>query len=111
MMKILKSHKSLIQSQIRHPVINFQHKLNKKWIISINGEEPITTQGVLDELNSYQTPHRKSKVKISLFKRKSCHRTDLEEILSILDQFRPVVSHLEVRIFLNIPHQRKLVNI
>ena len=26
------------------------------WIIAINGEEPITDQGVLDELNINQTP-------------------------------------------------------
>ena len=26
------------------------------WIIDINGEDPITAQGVLDELNSHQTP-------------------------------------------------------
>ena len=26
------------------------------WIIAINGEDPITAQGVLDELNLNQTP-------------------------------------------------------
>ena len=26
------------------------------WIVAINGEEPITAQGVLDEHNSHQTP-------------------------------------------------------
>ena len=36
------------------------------WIISINGEDPITAQGVLDELNRNQTPYVKSKIKISL---------------------------------------------
>ena len=29
-------------------------------IVTINGEEPITSQGVLDELNRYQTPREKT---------------------------------------------------
>ena len=37
-------------------------------------------------------------IKISLFIRKSYQRTDLEEIHSRFDQFRPVVSHLEVHL-------------
>ena len=65
------------------------------WIVTINGEEPITAQGVLDELNRHQTPRGKSKIKISLCRRKSYQRTDLEEIRSRFDQVRPVVSHLE----------------
>ena len=68
------------------------------WIVAINGEEPITAQGVLDELNNHQTPRVKSKINISLCRRKSYQRTDLEEIRSIFDQVRPVVSHLEVRL-------------
>ena len=40
----------------------------------------------------------KSKIKISLCRRKSYQRTDLEEIRSRFDQVRPVVSHLEVRL-------------
>ena len=68
------------------------------WIVAINGEEPITTQGVLDELNRRQTPQGKSKIKIRLCRRKSYQRTDLEEIRSRFDQVRPVVSHLEVRL-------------
>ena len=52
------------------------------WIVAINGEEPIKAQGVLDELNSHQTPREKSKIKISLCRRKSYQRTDLEEIRS-----------------------------
>ena len=47
-----------------------QSKLNL-WIIAINGVEPITAQGVLDELNTHQTPRGKSKIKISLYRRKS----------------------------------------
>ena len=35
-------------------------------IIAINGEDPITAQGVLDELNCHQTPRGKSNIKISL---------------------------------------------
>ena len=33
----------------------FQTKRNV-WIVAISGEEPITDQGVLDELNRHQTP-------------------------------------------------------
>ena len=68
------------------------------WIVAINGEEPITAQGVLDELNRHQTPRGKSKIKITLCRRKSYQRTDIEEILSRFDQVRPVVSHIEVSI-------------
>ena len=68
------------------------------WIVAINGEEPITDQGVLDELNIHQTPWGKSNINISLFRRKIYQRTDLEEIISRFDQVRPVVSHLEVRL-------------
>ena len=65
------------------------------WIVSINGEEPITAQITLDELNHHQTPRVKSEVKIILCISKSYQRTYLEEISSIFDQFRPVVSHIE----------------
>ena len=65
------------------------------WIVAINGEEPITDQGVLDELNRHQITREKSKINISLCTRKSYQRTDLEEICSIFDQVRPVVSHIE----------------
>ena len=65
------------------------------WIIAINGEEHITAQGVIDELNRHQTPRGKSYTKISLCIRKSYQRTDLEEIRSRFDQVRPVVSHLD----------------
>ena len=71
-----------------------QDKLNV-WIIDINREEPITSQGALDELNFHQTLRGKSKVNISIHRRKSYQRTDIEEIFSIFDQVRPVVSHLE----------------
>ena len=37
-------------------------------------------------------------MKISLCRRKSYQRTDLEEICFRFDQVRPVVSHLEVRL-------------
>ena len=68
------------------------------WIIATNGEAPITAQGALDELNHKKNPRGKSKVKISLRRRKSYQRIDFEEICSRFDQFRPVVSHLEVRL-------------
>ena len=68
------------------------------WIIAINGEEPITYQGMLDEPNIHQNTRGKSKVKISLCRKKIYHRTDLEEICSRFDQVRPVVSHIEVHL-------------
>ena len=36
------------------------------WIVDINGEEPITAQGVLDKLNRHQTPRGKSKIKFTV---------------------------------------------
>ena len=36
------------------------------WIITINREDPTTSQGVLDELDLHQNPREKYKVKISL---------------------------------------------
>ena len=61
------------------------------WIIDINIEEPIKAQGDLDELNRHQTLRRVSKINISLCRKKSHHRTDLEEICSRFDQVRPLV--------------------
>ena len=67
-------------------------------ILAINGEEPITAQGVLDQLNCHQTPWGKSNIKISLCRRNRYQRTYLEDICSIFDPVRPVVSHLELRL-------------
>ena len=61
-----------------------------------NEEEPITAQGTIDELNFHKTPRGKSKVRISLCIIKSYQRTDIEDIFYRFDQFRPVVSHIEV---------------
>ena len=72
-----------------------QYKRNL-WIISINGEENTTAQVELDELNCHQNPREKSKVNISLCRRKSYQRTNLEYICPIFDQIRPAVSHPEV---------------
>ena len=66
------------------------------WFISINVEEPITSQGALDELNCHQTPRGKSKFSISLCKSNIYQRTILEEIRFRFDQVRPVVSNIEV---------------
>ena len=71
-----------------------QKKLNV-WIIAINSEEPITYQGTLDELNHHKTPRGKSKFSVSLCRRNINQITDLEEIRSIFDQNRPVVSYIE----------------
>ena len=56
----------------------------KVWIIYINVESPITYQGALDEINLHQTPRGKSKVNISLCRRKIYQRTDIEEIFPCL---------------------------
>ena len=85
------------------------------WIVHINGEDPITDQGALYELNCHQNPCGKSKVKISLCIIKSYQRTDLEEICS---RFVPdlIKSDLWFHILdlvsqINIPPQITLVNI
>ena len=67
------------------------------WIVAINGEQPITDQGVLDELNFNQSPRGKSKIEIILFRRESYQRKNIEEIRYRFDQVRPMVSHIEVR--------------
>ena len=64
-------------------------------IVATYREEPITSQCASDKLNIHQTTRGKYKVKISLRRRKSYQRTDIEEICSRFDQVRPVVSHLE----------------
>ena len=73
------------------------------WIIAINGEEHITSQGELGEINHHQNTHGKFKINISIWRSKSYQRIDLENIFSIFDQARPVVSHLEVRLPKKLP--------
>ena len=65
-------------------------------IIDINKEDPNKDQGELDKLQYHQTLSGKYKFNIRLFIRNRYHRTYLEDIHSIFDQFRPVVSHIEV---------------
>ena len=48
------------------------------WIVAINGGEPITYQGILDEINIHQNPRGKSKIKISLCRRKNYQRIYIE---------------------------------
>ena len=87
-----------------------EHLANRNvWIADINGKEPITDQGVIDELNRHQTSRGKSKINISLCRRKNFQITYLEEIRSIFDQVIHVVSHLEVHLPKKKPHQRILV--
>ena len=38
---------------------------NNFWVISVYGEEPITTKGSIEKLKYYHYQHEKSKVKIS----------------------------------------------
>ena len=74
-----------INYSIPNPPSGHQLPLEAKqnvWIIHIHGENPNKTQYALDEINQHQTPHRKSKVKISLCRRKSYQRTYLEDIHS-----------------------------
>ena len=66
------------------------------WIIFINGEEHITSQGDLDEIHSHQTQHGKSKFNISPCISNSYQGTDLEDIWSRFDPVIPVLSHIEV---------------
>ena len=65
------------------------------WIIYINGEETITTQGKLDEIHHYQTQCGKCKVNISLCISNIYQRTDIEEIRPRLNQVIPLFSHIE----------------
>ena len=80
-------------------------------IIAINGEEPITAQGILDELNSRQTPRGKSKIKISLCRRKIYQRTDIEEICSRFDQVDLWFHILKFVHKINLPPQIILVKV
>ena len=66
------------------------------WIISINGEEPITETIALDKLQRYWNQWIKSKVNISLCQSKSYQWTDLEELQSRFDQILSVVLNIEV---------------
>ena len=79
-------------------------KLNM-WIISINGEEPITYQGELDELNSHKNTRGKSKVKISLCRRNIYYIIATNLIKS--DLWFKILKFVSQR---NLPHQRTLEN-
>ena len=70
-----------------------QHKRNV-WIIYIYREDTITQQGKLNEIQFHQTQCEKSNVNISLYKKNNYHRTYIEDIWSVLDKFRPEVSHI-----------------
>ena len=70
----------------------------KMWIIYINGEEPITDKGALNEVNCHQNTRGKPKFKISIKRRKCYQSTYLEEIRSRFCQVRPVVSHIEIHL-------------
>ena len=81
------------------PNSSLSHKLPTQakknvWIISINVEETITYQCVLDEFNVHLDPRGKYKVNISLCRRKSYQSTYIENICSRFDQVRPVISHI-----------------
>ena len=65
-------------------------------IVANNVEDTITAQGVLDKLNRHQIQQGKSNIKISLYVLNNYQRIYLEEIRSIFDQVRPMVSHIEV---------------
>ena len=80
-------------------------------MIAINVEEPITDQGLLDELNFHQTPRGKSKIKIIYAE----GRDTKEQILKI---FAPdfIKSGLWFHILnfvyqRNLPHQIILVKV
>ena len=50
----------------------------------------------MDELNHHQTPRGEYNIKMSLYRRNSYQRTDIEEISSIFYQVISVGSHHEV---------------
>ena len=62
----------------------------------------------LTTLNRHQTPRGKSKVKISLCRRKSYQRTYMKDIYSRFNQVRPVVSNLEVSLPKKTPTPKKI---
>ena len=66
------------------------------WIVAINVEEPIISQGVNDELKCHQNPRRKPKVAISLCKKNSYQMTNIEFTCFIFYQVIHVVSYIEV---------------
>ena len=66
-----------IQNSLDGDQLPSQSKRNL-WIIARNCKETITAQGVLDELNCHKSPRGKSKINISLCRRKSYRRTYLE---------------------------------
>ena len=75
-------------------------------IIAINGDKTVITKGLIDEIQRYHTQHSNKKLNIRLCSRNSYQCTDIEELWSIFDQIRPVVSHLEV----NLPEKPKVHN-
>ena len=87
----------ILDTILNSPAVHQLPTWDKKilFIIVINGENTITSKVTLDELPCYQTQREKSKVIISLCRNKSYQQTDLEDIWSRFDQFRPVVLHLE----------------
>ena len=66
------------------------------WIISINVEETIKTQGTLDELHHYQTQCGKCKINISICRIRIYQSTYIEEIRPRFNQVIPVVSNIAV---------------
>ena len=85
-----------------------QAKINV-WVVATNGEETITSQGVLDELNRHQSQRDKSRIKISLYIRKSYQRTDLEKFALDLinsDLWFHILKFVSQR---NLPQQKILV--
>ena len=65
---------------------NLQHRLRKMCGYSFIGEETITSQGKLDEINTHKTSRGKSKVNIILCIIKIYHSKYLEYICSIHDK-------------------------
>ena len=66
------------------------------WIVAINGEDIITDQDPLDELQHHHNQSGKYKVNMSIFRSKSYKRTYIEYIRLIFDQVRPLFSNIEV---------------
>ena len=78
-------------------------------IVTINGEEPITSQGVLDELNRHQTPRGKSNTRSVYVEGRATKEQILKKFsldLIKLDLWSHILKFLSQR---NLPHQIILV--
>ena len=87
------------------------HANKNMWFMDINSEEPMISQGAIDELQRHHNQRVKFKFKASLYISKIYQRKNLKYIQSRFDQFRPVVSHLKFFPHRYLQPQRTLSNL